>query len=214
MALLGQPGLTGDSDRWIWTLDGSGAFSVQCVKAALKRQQHVPSPYTIKHNNWVPKKVEILAWRAEMERLPTKCALERRNINVGSILCPICSEHNETAEHLLVSCGFAQAIWQAISLWLKIPPIFAFGLKDILELHNFVGVSLKSKKAVYAVCLSVMWCVWKARNELIFNQTGWSLEKVVGDIKALSFLWVKARSKHPGLDWKIWSGFNMYQLGW
>ncbi|KAJ0586807.1 hypothetical protein HanIR_Chr04g0155961 [Helianthus annuus] len=69
-------------------------------------------------------------------------------------------------------------IWKAdkaISSWCKVPPIYALVLKDILELHS-VGSSPKFKKAVHVVCLSAIWCIWKARNGCVFKQNRWSLE--------------------------------------
>ncbi|KAJ0954972.1 hypothetical protein HanRHA438_Chr00c03g0844201 [Helianthus annuus] len=79
----------------------------------------------------------------------------------------MCGEVNESSEHLFVSCGLGQALWQAISSWCKVTPIYAFGLKDILELHTVMGSSPRFKKAVHAVCLSAIWCIWKARNECV-----------------------------------------------
>ncbi|MFS7950907.1 hypothetical protein Hanom_Chr07g00588721 [Helianthus anomalus] len=119
----------------------------------------------------------------------------------------MCGEVNESSEHLFVSCGLAQAD-KAISSWCKVPPIYALGLKDILELH-IVGSSPKFKKTVHVVCLSAIWCIWKARNECVFKQNRWSLEKIMGDVKTLSLLWVKGRSKHAGLNWEIWRAFNL-----
>ncbi|XP_022031670.1 uncharacterized protein LOC110932658 [Helianthus annuus] len=104
-------------------------------------------------NNWVPKKVAIVAWRSEMERLPTKCALSIRNIPVQNQRCMLCSEYDETSEHLFVSCHFAQTIWQNIAGWCRMPPIIAFDVKDLLELHGFSTGSKKKKKAINAIVL-------------------------------------------------------------
>ncbi|KAM0047357.1 putative reverse transcriptase zinc-binding domain-containing protein [Helianthus debilis subsp. tardiflorus] len=155
-----------------------------------------------------------MAWRAELDRLPTRCALLRRNINVATDLCPLCGDFPETAEHLFVNCGFAQAVWHVVSQWCKIPPIYAFGIRDILEIHKYVTGSVKARKAIYAICLTSLWCVWKCRNEAVFNNTLWSLQKVIEEIKTLSLLWVKARARQQHLDWVVWGAFSLYKIGW
>ncbi|KAF5754697.1 putative reverse transcriptase zinc-binding domain-containing protein [Helianthus annuus] len=193
--MIMPPMLSDAKDRWIWAMDGLGKFTVASLKKLRQDNRFEPAPYVIKRNNWVPRKVDILAWRAELDRIPTRCALIRRNINVMSNLCPLCSEYPETVEHLFISCEFAQMVWNVVSQWCKLGPVFAFGMRDILDGHSYVSGSPKLKKAFHAVCLTTLWCISKSRNELVFQQKHSSLQKVVGDIKALSLLWVRARSK-------------------
>ncbi|KAJ0866471.1 hypothetical protein HanRHA438_Chr12g0552141 [Helianthus annuus] len=92
--------------------------------------------------------------------------------------------------------------------------LLCFRVKRYLELHTVVGLSPKFKKAVHAMCLSAIWCIWKARNECVFKQNRWSMEKIMDDVKTLSLLWVKGSSKHAGLNWEIWRGFNLHRVGW
>ncbi|XP_021995164.1 uncharacterized protein LOC110892298 [Helianthus annuus] len=105
-----------------------------------------------------------------MERLPTKCALAARNIPVQSQLCVFCGDYGEMSDHLFVSCQFAQVIWLNIAGWCLVPPVIAFGIRDILALHEIHPGSSKRKKALYAVILVTFWCIWKTRNEVVFGQ--------------------------------------------
>ncbi|XP_076934551.1 uncharacterized protein LOC143600884 [Bidens hawaiensis] len=102
-------------DQWVWLLDEPNEFSVRSLKKVLNKEIGVVGDYVIWWNNWVPKKVCILGWRAEMERLSTRFSLAKCNVAVPSIVCPICGEVEESAEHIFVSCSFAQATWQVIS---------------------------------------------------------------------------------------------------
>ncbi|KAJ0925693.1 putative reverse transcriptase zinc-binding domain-containing protein [Helianthus annuus] len=70
--------------------------------------------YVVQWNHWVARKVGIVAWGAEGERLPTMAALARRGIPVTSLACVLCGEIDETCEHLFMSCQFAQTVWQII----------------------------------------------------------------------------------------------------
>ncbi|XP_076916199.1 uncharacterized protein LOC143575815 [Bidens hawaiensis] len=135
--------------------------------------------------------------------------LAKRNVIVGSLYCPTCGESEETTEHVFVSCGLAQAVWQAVSIWCKVPHIFAFGIRDIFELYKFINVSKRKVKMFHAVCLVSVWCLWKARNDIVFNGMAVTAETVVGDIKALGYLWIKNRSGGSSLSWEDWCRFKV-----
>ncbi|KAK1411374.1 hypothetical protein QVD17_37922 [Tagetes erecta] len=52
-------------------------------------------------NNWVPIKVNIFGWLAEMERIATGTALSQRGISLDTTCCPLCGDYEETATHLI-----------------------------------------------------------------------------------------------------------------
>ncbi|XP_076888484.1 uncharacterized protein LOC143538932 [Bidens hawaiensis] len=164
--------LEGGTDTVGWELDGVGGFSVSSLKDRLKDVRFAVPNYTITWNNWVPGKVGILAWRAELNRVPVLSILYKRNIIDGSLDCPACGESEETTEHFFVSCGLAQEVWQAITLWCKVPYIFAFSVRDILDLYKFTKFPRRKAKYFHAVCLVSIWCLWKARNDMVFNGLG------------------------------------------
>ncbi|KAJ0899134.1 putative reverse transcriptase zinc-binding domain-containing protein [Helianthus annuus] len=155
------------------------------------------------------KKVAIVAWRAEMERLPTKCALIHRNITVQNNLCALYGDYAETCEHIFVSCQLSQSVWQNIADWLKIPPIFAFAITDLLDLHGVSANARKKKKALHAVILVTFWCLWKMRNEAVFKQASPNTTKIMDEIKTMAYLWVKNRSKMVELTWEKWCRFEI-----
>ncbi|KAJ0490856.1 putative RNA-directed DNA polymerase [Helianthus annuus] len=185
-------------------------FGVEAsIKKTLSSVNRVRPGKAFEWNNWVPKKVGIVAWRAEMERLPTRCALAARSIPVNDRTCIMCGSYDESSEHLLVSCQFAQMVWQNIALWCSIPPIIAFDLKDMLTLHEVCTVSGKKKKVLHAVILVAIWSIWKSRNEAVFQQKSPNMTKTLDEIKAMAYLWVKNRSRSMTLTWEDWSKFKI-----
>ncbi|GJT52102.1 gag-pol polyprotein [Tanacetum coccineum] len=58
----------------------------------------------------IPIKVNVLAWKISMVRLPTRVNLHRRGVQVSPISCPICCEALENLDHLLFCCDLAKDI--------------------------------------------------------------------------------------------------------
>ncbi|XP_076901327.1 uncharacterized protein LOC143555704 [Bidens hawaiensis] len=196
-------------DSWVWDLDYGDGFSVKSLKEIFAFNSGSEENYLFEWNNFVPKKVGILAWMAEMERIPVLFSLAKRGVAVESIVCPVCEENLESAEHLLVSCQFAQSIWSIITNWCKVPAIFAFSTRDLLEFHKYALLSSRKAKTFHAVCLTTIWCLWCTRNRWVFERKSPNLRSTVAEIKALSYLWVKNRSKWPDLTWDRWCAFNV-----
>ncbi|XP_021996413.1 uncharacterized protein LOC110893637 [Helianthus annuus] len=207
--LVGDMYMGSGTGCWAWKYESNGSFNVASIKKLLGSVDRVIPERSFEWNNWVPKKVAIVAWRAEMERLPTKCALIRRNITIHDNLCVLCGDFAETSEHIFVTCQFAQMVWQNIADWCNIPPIIAFGVNDLLDLHGAASRSRKKRKALHAVILVSIWSLWKLRNEAVFRQVNPSTTKVLDEIKAVAYLWVKNRSKMVALTWENWCRFEI-----
>ncbi|XP_022041644.1 uncharacterized protein LOC110944242 [Helianthus annuus] len=208
--LLSDFGVSEGPDKWVWSHDQSGLFSVASIKrVAAAAQSSVPANLFL-WNNLVPKKVGVVAWRALAERLPTKLALARRNINIGDTRCIFCGDYEESCEHLFVSCQFTQSIWIVMAQWCKIPPILAFCIKDLLDFHlHMQGCNNKKKKVLNAIVQVVIWSVWRMRNEVIFGQAVPCISKVVEESKSMSYNWIKNRSRSSHWSWNDWRAFSI-----
>ncbi|KAJ0868346.1 hypothetical protein HanRHA438_Chr12g0573601 [Helianthus annuus] len=51
--------------------------------------------------------------------------------------------------------------------------------------------------------------MWKSRNDNVFNRKQVSFERLKEEIKIMSFLWFKARSKVQGISWEEWCKFEL-----
>ncbi|XP_021979550.1 uncharacterized protein LOC110875658 [Helianthus annuus] len=118
-------------------------------------------------------------------------ALIRRNIHGGSEAYRLGREGLEQCEHLFTSCHIAMMVWDFISRWCNIPYIYAFSVKDLIEVSKHIKASKERKKAIQAVVFTATWNIWKARNEAIFMNNLVSISKNKENIKALTFLWIK-----------------------
>ncbi|KAJ0912318.1 putative reverse transcriptase zinc-binding domain-containing protein [Helianthus annuus] len=195
-SLLSGIFLSSNLDKWKWTADESGSFSLKSFKELHQVQVDQDAVCLVKGCNWVPFKCRIFAWRAGLDRLPTKHALARRNILSGSDECALCQETSETVDHLFSGCWVALRVWSEISSWIKVPPIFAFSFKDLMEVYNPEGSGAVQKKIVRGIIIVGCWCIWRARNKKTFDNGKGEWSEIVGEVKSLSFFWFKNRSKY------------------
>ncbi|GJX42078.1 RNA-directed DNA polymerase, eukaryota, reverse transcriptase zinc-binding domain protein [Tanacetum coccineum] len=79
-------------DRWVWSLLGSGEFSVASVRKLIDDYM---LPEVASKTHWikaVPIKVNIHAWKVKLDCLPTRLNISCRGMDIESILCPMCGE--------------------------------------------------------------------------------------------------------------------------
>ena len=91
------------ADRWSWTLENSGDFTVSSVRKQIddKLIPEVGSkPRWVKY---VPIKVNVNAWKIKLDVLLTRFNLSRRGIFIDSIMCVNCDKGVETSGHLFFS---------------------------------------------------------------------------------------------------------------
>ncbi|GJX52197.1 RNA-directed DNA polymerase, eukaryota, reverse transcriptase zinc-binding domain protein [Tanacetum coccineum] len=104
-------------DRWYWTLDGSGEFSVASARKVIDDNRF---PEVSTQTRWikaVPIKVNIHAWKVRMDCLPTRLNISRRGIDIPSILCPVCGSVTESSSHLFFDCLVAKDNFRKICRW-------------------------------------------------------------------------------------------------
>ena len=101
-----------------WTLSSSGIFSVSSVRYAIDDLSLVPGDHKeFVWSNWVPSRVNVLAWRVFHGRLPTKSNLEKRGLPLVSTSCPLCSNEVEDEKHLFIECNISRKVLLDICSW-------------------------------------------------------------------------------------------------
>ncbi|GKE64956.1 RNA-directed DNA polymerase, eukaryota, reverse transcriptase zinc-binding domain protein [Tanacetum coccineum] len=123
-------------DGWCWSFESSGKFSVKSLRVKLDEKILFFSHEKTRWNSLVPKKVNILVWRADKDSLAIKCNLDKRCIDLHSILCPMCEEDVKSLDHLMGRCSWSHSIWNFIFKW------WGFSLSGDLDykcVSNFVN---------------------------------------------------------------------------
>nr|GEZ02084.1 RNA-directed DNA polymerase, eukaryota [Tanacetum cinerariifolium] len=99
-------------DRWYWSLDGLGEFSVSSIKKVLDDNR---LPYVSSQTRWSKEmsiKVNVTAWKVRLDCLPTRLNISRRGLDIPSILCPICGIAAESTTHVFFQCGMAKDLFR------------------------------------------------------------------------------------------------------
>ncbi|GJV68852.1 RNA-directed DNA polymerase, eukaryota, reverse transcriptase zinc-binding domain protein [Tanacetum coccineum] len=135
--------LSNRGDTGHWDLDSSGFF-VASVRAFIDSKNLDMSPISTRWIRSIPIKVNIFIWRLMLNKLPSRVNLDRRGIDVGSILCPICQLDIEMINHIFFSYDMALDLWAKLARWWDLDiPMCAnisdwFGWIDSLHMLNRV----------------------------------------------------------------------------
>ncbi|MFS7923076.1 putative reverse transcriptase zinc-binding domain-containing protein [Helianthus anomalus] len=190
-------------DKWQWLGDKSGDFSVKFVRSLLQKDRGSGCTSFV-WCKWLPLKVNVFAWRADLNRLPTIEGLRRRNVMVDDQTYVFCNEGEDSVSHLFIECVAANVVWNMISGWCHVPQIFASSFQDLMKVYQFSGLKDPEKSIFQGVLIIACWSLWKARNEVRFRNKPFRIEKIISEVKSVSFLWVRNRTKFKNLSWANW----------
>ncbi|GJV18660.1 RNA-directed DNA polymerase, eukaryota, reverse transcriptase zinc-binding domain protein [Tanacetum coccineum] len=138
--------LSSSQDRWIWSLEGSGEFSVSSIRKVI---DSIYLPCSSLKTRWlkeVPIKINIHAWRVSNDYLPTRINLSRRGLEIESITCPLCNKMAESSSHLFFICDVSQQIMSKIMRWWELEFQEMNSYKDWAIWMSNIRLSSKSRK--------------------------------------------------------------------
>ncbi|GKA83847.1 hypothetical protein Tco_0805442 [Tanacetum coccineum] len=84
IAILEGVELPAMHDRWIWSLVGSGEFSVASARKFIDDHRLTGSPHKTRWVKVVPIKINVMAWKVRFDFLPTRLNLSRRGLELHS----------------------------------------------------------------------------------------------------------------------------------
>jgi len=193
-----------EKDGWWWNLEEKGNFTVKLAYVKLEGLVLGDVLWQVEERRvleelWkipTPSKVVAFAWKALLNRIPTKLNLAVRNVLPpgDSVLCGL---KEESPLHLFLHCDWARAVWLRLMWWVD----GGFITPPNLFIHwacwgNFVG-SKTIKKGRGLIWLATLWVLWKVRNDKIFNGVIFEVDDIVEEVKVLSWRWLLSRTNTP-----------------
>ncbi|XP_057452986.1 uncharacterized protein LOC130744842 [Lotus japonicus] len=144
----------------------------------------------------VPAKVSTFLWQLQLDRVATKAGLLSRGFSLPDEgVCGLCVAELESSSHLFLYC---KVIWQ---MWCEVIKregncwVMPQSVKDLLLL--WPELKVKSDGVLWDMTpFALCWSVWVKRNDMVFNDKGFSAEAVWDMHIARITGWVKAWWHH------------------
>ncbi|XP_071727850.1 uncharacterized protein [Rutidosis leptorrhynchoides] len=171
---------------WSWSRSLTGR-----TKDELDRLEAILSNVTLNpekedYFSWKLSNCEIFVWRAKRERLPVLSELDKRGIDLHSVLCPLCDSNIETVGHSLLACTHARVVWEKVRDW------WGFDSANLSFDDLFRGLVPSScSDWGHLLWQAVEWTcgylIWKNRNQKVFKNTTWTPPNALSEIQVLSY---------------------------
>jgi hypothetical protein len=160
-----------DSFRWKWTEDG-GFTSRSAYRVFFHGTTALPGAVQV-WNSFAPFKFRFHAWLSLRGRCWTADRRLRRGLP-SHVRCPLCSLHDETANHLALQCPFAQAVWDGFARRSQIHiPLPGVDSDSVDRLPR------KEAKVLNSAVMLILRCLWMERNARVFEGTASTLDQVL-----------------------------------
>ncbi|GJT18747.1 reverse transcriptase domain, reverse transcriptase zinc-binding domain protein [Tanacetum coccineum] len=169
-------------DRWRWTLHKNEDFIVKELKKLMEENildVNNGGDATI-WNKWVPKKVNIFVWRALKGRLSVREELDKRGIDLDSILCPSCGTLWNIA---VLKCGQLLFVW----FWRKIQiQVCLFGSANSMAVLLFAIESVVIGSSLFLVLCPYSDCFYLVKDDMIYYVlhkygSNWQVHNAIAD---------------------------------
>nr|GEX38830.1 RNA-directed DNA polymerase, eukaryota [Tanacetum cinerariifolium] len=181
------------ADRWVWTLENSGDFSVASIREKIDKKR---LPIVFSKTRWVryvPIKVNVLAWKIKIDALPTRQKISRRGIDIQSITCPVCDNGVESLDHLFFRCCLARQISRKIATWWNVQYVEVDSHEEWLAWLASFRLAANLKRLIEGVFYVSWWSIWTYHNKLLFDDKAHLKESIFDNIVSNSSYWCSSR---------------------
>ena len=196
----------GEGNHWRCLLAVDGIYRVGDIRRTIDFNPNINGDPKVVWCKEIPIKVICFIWRASLDRIPTAEALAVRGVLSGPTSCVRCSGTDST-NHILVTCPFATLIRSWITNWCGVDLSHVANVDEVLLLVKSWGRCPKLKRILTSICYGMLWSLWKARNNRVFNKRIVSASSVFDEILSSVFFWLKHRGNLGIGDWVNWCIF-------
>ncbi|GJS68686.1 RNA-directed DNA polymerase, eukaryota, reverse transcriptase zinc-binding domain protein [Tanacetum coccineum] len=177
-------------DRWVWSMDDTGEYSVASVKKVIDDRLLSDISSKTKWVNMVPIKINIHAWKVRLDGLPTRLNLFNREMDIESFSCPLYDNAVKSSSHIFFACHIAREVFRKITRWWDINFLEVSSHEEWTDWLSNLHLLSKHKKRLEGVCYVMWWHIWNFRNKSVFGASIPSKAAIFEDIVVLLFIGV------------------------
>ncbi|KAF5186270.1 hypothetical protein FRX31_024143, partial [Thalictrum thalictroides] len=142
----------------------------------------------------LPSKCKFFFWCTLLNSILTKDILNHRGQNLD-LLCSMCNLGNESISHLFMHCSKALEVWYVLLQ----PRRRSFSNVLTADTVEELLIAWPKGKGGHLgsriwelLPYAVIWVFWRIRNDLIFSNKLFSVERTCNEIKATLWYWLGA----------------------
>ncbi|GJT69861.1 RNA-directed DNA polymerase, eukaryota [Tanacetum coccineum] len=169
IAILKGVELSAMHDRWIWSLVGSGEFSVVSMRKFIDDHRLTGSTHKTRWVKVVPIKINVMTWKFRFDFLPTRLNLSRRGLELQSILCPNCNKEVESTSHIFFACSMVRDLYRKIASCWELSYSEFDSYDDWLDWFHVLRLHSKHRDMLEGVFYAMWWLVWNFQNKSLFD---------------------------------------------
>ncbi|XP_071719221.1 uncharacterized protein [Rutidosis leptorrhynchoides] len=181
-------------DSWSWNINHSGIFVVNSTRKHIDKSILPSSNMCTTWMKYVPSKINILLWRLNLDRLPTRLNLAAKGLEVPSLSCPVCNSEIENRDHLFFNCNTAASIWLLIRVWVNNGMVHFNSLSDWQVCFDNWKAPNHNKNKLYDIFAATIWLLWRYKNNVLFNDP-MKRSLIFDCILLTSFTWIRTRGR-------------------
>ncbi|GJV58006.1 RNA-directed DNA polymerase, eukaryota, reverse transcriptase zinc-binding domain protein [Tanacetum coccineum] len=190
-------------DRWVWSLEGSGEFTIASVRRLIDDRMLLKISSKTRWIKAVPIKGNIHAWKLRLDCLPTRLNISQRGMNIESILCPMCGKAAELTRHIFFTCPIAREVFCKISCWWEVAFSEVSSYEEWLDWIVNLRLTNKNKQLLEGIGYIMWWHIWMFHNKSIFGPDFPSKAVIFKDVVSHSFYLCRYRCE-ASFSWIDW----------
>jgi hypothetical protein len=190
-----------DQDKIRWRFEASGEYSASSAYLIQFEGAITSDIAPMIWEGWAPGKCRFFLWTAELNRILTADALQRRGWE-NEYFCQLCFRNLETPLHLLVECPWTRQIWVKIAQLYHLPSLNPTAWNQITSIREWMHICIGSatgddRKGAQSLALLATWEIWRERNRRIFEREALSVVALVRRIRDEASCWKLAGASFP-----------------
>nr|GEU33246.1 RNA-directed DNA polymerase, eukaryota [Tanacetum cinerariifolium] len=113
---------------------------------------------------YIPIKINVFAWRARLDHLPTRSNLVHRGVVLDYSLCPLCGLVPEDIYHVLFRCDTAKLVFRRNCRWWDLDRHDLLSFSDWNAWFSAIRLPSRIKLILEGVFYVAWWHLWVYRN--------------------------------------------------